>query len=516
MSSLIRRDLPWREPDALARLLAQRFGGEGLVLLSGDGGPLGRRAVLGVDPLETVCCRGLPGAAGAADPFMALRAMGERGGPWLGWLAYEAAAWLEPSVPWRDPEMATLWAVHHDPLIHFDLAARRCWLEGRDPQRLQALAAVIAGLPGPVADDAEAAAALAWSAASAGGAVPAETLPGEGGAAAAAWPAPDGVAGCVSGASGEAAPVPRLDSPSGVAAARPVPPSLAASVSQPPRIPLDAWRWHTSPQRYADQVAELLQRIAAGDLFQANLTACCETWLETPPDPLALWELLSVACPAPFAGVAIGSGDAAGEAVISASPERFLQLSPGGLVETRPIKGTRPRSADADQDAAAAADLVCDPKDRAENVMIVDLLRNDLGRVCEPGSISVPQLVGLESYAQVHHLTSVVTGQLAPGRDLVDLLRACWPGGSISGAPKLRACTRLHGLEPVPRGPYCGSLFHWDAQGGFDSSILIRSVMARGRRLRVHAGGGIVADSDPASEAEEMGWKIRPLLEALA
>jgi para-aminobenzoate synthetase component 1 len=110
----------------------------------------------------------------------------------------------------------------------------------------------------------------------------------------------------------------------------------------------------------------------------------------------------------------------------------------------------------------------------------------------------------------------VVTGRLRPDRDLVDLLRACWPGGSISGAPKLRACTRLHGLEPVPRGPYCGSLFHWDARGGFDSSILIRSVMARGRRLRVHAGGGIVADSDPASEAEEMGWKIGPLLEALA
>ncbi len=454
MSVLIWRDLPWWEPTALARALAARFGAEGLVLLDGDGGPLGRRAVLGVDPLETVCCRGLPGDPGATDPFEALRAMGERGGPWLGWLAYEAAAWLEPSVPWRDPEMASLWAVHHDPLIHFDRADRLCWLEGRDPQRLEALAAVIAALPVP------------------------EPQPGS--------------------------------AVSATAAARPVPhPS-------PPPIPLEAWHWHTSPDTYADQVGALLERIAAGDLFQANLTACCETWLEAPPDPLGLWERLSSACPAPFAGVAIGSGGAAGEALISASPERFLQLSPGGLVETRPIKGTRPRSTDAERDAAAAAELVCDPKDRAENVMIVDLLRNDLGRVCAPGSITVPQLVGLESYAQVHHLTSVVTGQLAPGLDLVDLLRACWPGGSISGAPKLRACTRLHGLEPVPRGPYCGSLFHWDAAGGFDSSILIRSVMASGRRLRVHAGGGIVADSDPAAEAEEMGWKIGPLLEALA
>jgi para-aminobenzoate synthetase component 1 len=474
---LLRRELPWWEPSALARALAHAFGAEGLVLLDGDGGPLGRRAVLGVDPLEAVCCRGLPGGRGAADPFEALRAMGTHGGPWLGWLAYEAAAWLEPCVPWRDPEMASLWAVHHDPLIHFDRASRGCWLEGRDPQRLETMASVIAALP-----------------------------------SAACRPMP---AGSAVGEAGEPAAESRLREPAGAAAQRPVP-----LISGDPRtsggIPLSAWQWHTSPQRYAEQVAELLQRIAAGDLFQANLTACCETWLEAAPDPLALWERLSRACPAPFAGVAIGSEGAAGEAVISASPERFLQLGPGGLVETRPIKGTRPRSADAERDAAAAAELVCDPKDRAENVMIVDLLRNDLGRVCEPGSIAVPQLVGLESYAQVHHLTSVVTGQLAPGRDVVDLLRACWPGGSISGAPKLRACTRLHGLEPVPRGPYCGSLFHWDAAGGFDSSILIRSVMASGRRLRVHAGGGIVADSDPAAEAEEMGWKIQPLLEALA
>ncbi len=579
MSPLIRRELSWWDPTALARALAARCGAEGLVLLDGDGGPQGLKAVLGVDPIETVCCRGLPADAGATDPFAALRAMGERGGPWLGWLAYEAGAWLEPSVPWRDPEMATLWAVRHDPLIHFDLAARCCWLEGRDPLRLEALAELIAALPAPpsplppLTGSATPLATLstttAWSQACAPGA---------------------GLAGLPVGDAAEAAAGPRLRDGTGAAAARPVPPFLASpttavvpqrvsaggrgpgalpldtggaavdasrqdAAALPPgeavpreavprevvpggeavpgegvatrtpvaptpsgaaAIPLEAWHWHTSPQAYASQVGELLERIAAGDLFQANLTACCETWLQAPPDPLALWERLSRACPAPFAGVAIGSGDAAGEAVISASPERFLQLSPDGLVETRPIKGTRPRSADPDRDAAAAAALVCDPKDRAENVMIVDLLRNDLGRVCEPGSISVPQLVGLESYAQVHHLTSVVCGQLQPERDPVDLLRACWPGGSISGAPKLRACTRLHGLEPVPRGPYCGSLFHWDAAGGFDSSILIRSVMVQGRRLRVHAGGGIVADSDPAAEAEEMGWKIGPLLEALA
>ena len=521
-SALLRRELPWWDPTALARSLAARLGAEGLVLLDGDGGPHGQRAVLGVDPLETVCCRGLPGDAGATDPFEALRAMGERGGPWLGWLAYEAAAWLEPSVPWRDPEMASLWAVRHDPLIHFDRAVRRCWLEGRDPLRLEALAAVIAALPAPEPQPPGAGSITAQSqalaAGDAGGAsgaalTPACAVPDRvASSSSAPLPAPRSGVGQVRGLAPQAGPGQACAS-SGRAAGTD---RAAAAPVATAAIPRSAWHWHTSPEAYAAQVSALLERIAAGDLFQANLTACCETWLEDAPDPLALWERLSRACPAPFAGVAIGSGEAAGDAVISASPERFLQLSPGGLVETRPIKGTRPRSAEADRDAAAAAALVCDPKDRAENVMIVDLMRNDLGRVCEPGSIAVPQLVGLESYAQVHHLTSVVTGQLAAGRDLVDLLRACWPGGSISGAPKLRACTRLHGLEPVPRGPYCGSLFHWDAEGGFDSSILIRSVMASGRRLRVHAGGGIVADSDPAAEAEEMGWKIDPLLEALA
>ena len=148
--------------------------------------------------------------------------------------------------------------------------------------------------------------------------------------------------------------------------------------------------------------------------------------------------------------------------------------------------------------------------------MIVDLLRNDLGRVCEPGSVRVPQLVGLESYAQVHHLTSVVTGQLQAGRSWADLLEACWPGGSITGAPKVRACQRLAELEPVARGPYCGSLLRRDWDGSFDSNILIRTLLLKDQQLRCHAGCGIVADSDPQAEAEEMGWKLHPLLEALA
>jgi len=294
-------------------------------------------------------------------------------------------------------------------------------------------------------------------------------------------------------------------------------------------IPVGVWHWHTSAARFADQVGQVRDLIARGDLFQANLSACCEQDLAAAADPLALYGQLRRHCPAPFSGLAIAGGSPASaggparagdcsslEAVLSASPERFLQVSASGAVETRPIKGTRPRSSDPLVDADAAADLVTNPKDRAENVMIVDLMRNDLGRVCQPGSIRVDQLVGLESYRQVHHLTSVVRGQLRPGLGLVDLLRASWPGGSITGAPKVRACQRLSELEPVPRGPYCGSLFRLGADGSFDSNILIRSVMVKGQRLRVHAGCGIVADSDPAGEAEELGWKLQPLLEALA
>ena len=162
-----------------------------------------------------------------------------------------------------------------------------------------------------------------------------------------------------------------------------------------------------------------------------------------------------------------------------------------------------------------AADLVCSTKDRAENVMIVDLLRNDLGRVCQPGSISVPQLVGLESYSHVHHLTSVVKGQLNKENTWLDLLKASWPGGSISGAPKLRACQRLYELEPTARGPYCGSVIHVTWNGTFDSNILIRSLMIQGKTLRANAGCGIVADSDANSEAQELNWKLMPLLKAL-
>ena len=280
-----------------------------------------------------------------------------------------------------------------------------------------------------------------------------------------------------------------------------------------PAIPLGSWTHHTDARSFADGVRHIRRLIADGDLFQANLTACCSTTWPADGSALELFQRIRQRCPAPFAGLVIADN---GEALLSSSPERFLQVDSAGRVQTRPIKGTRPRHPEPEQDADLAAELVSSDKDRAENVMIVDLLRNDLGRVCIPGSIEVPQLVGLESYASVHHLTSVVEGQLRQNLSWVDLLQACWPGGSISGAPKLRACQRLHELEPTSRGPYCGSLIRVDWDGSFDSNILIRSLMRNGITLRAHAGCGIVADSDPDGEAEELMWKLQPLLEALA
>ncbi|MDA0718290.1 MAG: anthranilate synthase component I family protein [Cyanobacteria bacterium] len=435
-----REPLPWRDPWLLVQALASELGCAGLVWLDGDGSAQGNCSRLGLAPLEQRICRGLPGESEASDPFVMLADLAASGGHWMGWLSYEAGAWVEPEPHWQSPDMALLWAARHDPVLVFDHRSQQQWLEGQDRGLLNSFARLLAQL--------------------------------------------------------DLATPPERQAPAVISTA--------------------SWYWHTPPERFAAQVEQVLAWIAAGDLFQANLTACCEHSLKSPADPIGLYGRLREICAAPFAGLAIAGGEAAGEAVLSASPERFLRVGADGKVETRPIKGTRPRHSDADADADAAAELVTSPKDRAENVMIVDLLRNDLGRVCKPGSILVPQLVGLESYRQVHHLTSVVQGQLEQGRNTIDLLRACWPGGSITGAPKIRACKRLNGLEPVPRGPYCGSLFRIGVDGQFDSNILIRSLLLRGQRLRAHAGCGIVADSNPAAEAEELGWKLQPLLEALA
>lgn len=273
------------------------------------------------------------------------------------------------------------------------------------------------------------------------------------------------------------------------------------------------WAWRLSPSGYKDAVARTVEYIYAGDIFQANITARAETTL---PDGLShfdLYRLLRLQSPAPFAAFVRCGSD---HTLVSASPERFLRVEADRAISTRPIKGTRPRGETPDEDAALARELTESAKDRAENLMIVDLLRNDLSRVAEIGSVDVTALCALETFARVHHLVSEVRGRLRADKDVFDLLAAAFPGGSVTGAPKVRAMEIIHELEPVPRGPYCGSVFWAGLDGQMDSSIVIRSLTVRGREVRANAGGGIVADSDPQKELEEMQTKAKPLLASLA
>jgi para-aminobenzoate synthetase component 1 len=227
-------------------------------------------------------------------------------------------------------------------------------------------------------------------------------------------------------------------------------------------------------------------------------------------NPLALYLRLRQRNPAPFAAwFDLGQAQ-----IVSASPERFLSVREG-RVEARPIKGTRRRTAWAEADLFAGDDLLQSEKDRAENVMIVDLLRNDLSRVCQSDSVRVSQLCGLEIYQFVQHLVSAVEGTLATGRSAVDLVRAAFPGGSITGAPKIRAMEIIAELEPTARGPYCGSLGYFGFDGSADLSILIRTITAAGGWWQFPVGGGIVAQSSPDREYEETWHKAEGLLRAL-
>ena len=276
-------------------------------------------------------------------------------------------------------------------------------------------------------------------------------------------------------------------------------------------VPSLAWTPDLDRAAYEHRVRRVLDYIHAGDIFQANLTL-----RHLAPRPAAisatdLYLRLRAGTPAPFAAY-LGFGPLA---LLSASPERFLRLDPYGRIETRPIKGTRPRAAAPEADRHLRAELLGSAKDRAENLMIVDLMRNDLGRVAVPGSVTVPALWEAETFASVHHLVSEVRAQLRPGLGAVDLLRATFPGGSVTGAPKIRAMEIIDELEASRRGPYCGSIAWLGFDGAMDSSIVIRTVVATDTMLVAQAGGGIVADSDPAAEYEEMRLKLRPLLRAL-
>ena len=263
--------------------------------------------------------------------------------------------------------------------------------------------------------------------------------------------------------------------------------------------------------QFKSAVSRTIDYIEAGDIYQANITQRFRTRLPAGFDRLSLYQALRSRNPATFAAYL----DFGETALLSSSPERFLRLS-DGHVETRPIKGTRPRGRSPAEDSALAAELLASAKDRAENLMIVDLLRNDISRVCEIGSVKAPVLFGLESYATVHHLVSVVTGELAPDRNAIDLLRACFPGGSVTGAPKIRAMEIIAELEPTSRGPYCGSIGYVSADGNMDSNIVIRTYCLHGNDLTFQVGGGIVADSDPQAEYEECLAKAKALIEVLA
>jgi para-aminobenzoate synthetase component 1 len=259
---------------------------------------------------------------------------------------------------------------------------------------------------------------------------------------------------------------------------------------------------------YKRAVRTCLDWIAAGHVYQVNLSQRFAAPFEG--DPRALYLALRRANPAPFAAYL----DTGARQVLSSSPERFLRVD-GDRIETRPIKGTRPRGATEAEDRRLRSELLASPKDRAELVMIVDLERNDLGRVCRFGSVVTGSIARLETYETVHHLVGLVHGRLRPGTSLCDVVRAAFPGGSITGAPKIRAMEIIEGLEPVRRGVYCGAIGMLGLDGRADLNIAIRTAVVQDARVHVSAGGGIVADSDPDLEYEETLHKAAGLLRAL-
>jgi para-aminobenzoate synthetase component 1 len=290
-----------------------------------------------------------------------------------------------------------------------------------------------------------------------------------------------------------------------------LPESPRAAPTAPPQFPVDGLPGLMSNFNRASYLATIeraIEYIRAGDCFQVNIAQRLMT--PAPRDPLVLYEKLRTRNPAPFAAY-FDLGD---YVIASASPERFLRAQAGD-VETRPIKGTRPRGQTPAEDRRLVQELLDSAKDRAENVMIVDLLRNDLGRVCEYGSVRVEALCRLESHPFVHHLVSEVRGRLRAGMGPTDLLRAAFPGGSVTGAPKIRAMEIISELERTARGPYCGSIGWLGFNGDMDTNLLIRTFVHDPSWLSFSVGGGIVADSTPESEYAETWHKAEGLLRAL-
>ena len=274
---------------------------------------------------------------------------------------------------------------------------------------------------------------------------------------------------------------------------------------------IENWQSNFSREAYEAAVQKTVDYILAGDIFQANFTQCFVADIPEAFDSYAFYRRLRDMNPATFAAH-LDYGDVK---IVSSSPERLVNCYER-RVEARPIKGTRRRDADEARDAELMTELQASRKDRAENVMIVDLLRNDLSRIAKPGTVKVPVLCGLESYANVHHLVSVVQGELRDGLDLVDVLAAVFPGGSITGAPKIRAMEIIAELEGQARGVYCGAIGYLGFDGACDFNIAIRTALFANGKAHVAGGGGITARSQPAAEYEESLTKIKRIMEAFA
>ncbi|EOC1796043.1 aminodeoxychorismate synthase component 1 [Vibrio fluvialis] len=287
--------------------------------------------------------------------------------------------------------------------------------------------------------------------------------------------------------------------------------SLLADGNQKPLMPFalsSSWQSNMTPNSYREKFTQVQEYLLSGDCYQINLAQRFQAHYQG-SEWLAYLKLEQFNL-APFSAfIRTEQG-----AILSVSPERFLQVK-DRIIETKPIKGTRPRSDDPVVDAANAAELAQAEKDQAENLMIVDLLRNDIGRVAKPGSVHVPKLFDIESFPAVHHLVSTIRAELDSQYDCADLLRACFPGGSITGAPKVRAMEIIEELEPHRRSAYCGSIGYISRHGRMDTSITIRTLVAQNQQLYAWAGGGVVADSQCEAEYQETLDKLSRILPVL-
>ena len=428
----------WIDPELIANHFALEFGDHGLSWLDSDGEDNGEWSILGVNPKQIICSRDISNLNIDNDPFLKLRKVEK--GFWIGWLNFEAGAYIEPKNPWKKNEMATLWIASYDPIIKFNLISNKIIIEGTNSEVLNKYANMILNID---------------------------------------------------------------------------PEQEKKSIKNNLKFNFSKINLKKISKEFQQNILKVKEFISTGDIFQANLTTQCEIEVLDKYSALSIYFKIRKQLKAPFGGIIINKSNNMNEAVLSTSPERFLKINKEGYVESRPIKGTRPRHKNENQDTLNAIDLITNEKDRAENIMIVDLLRNDLSKVCEIGSIEVSEILKLESYLKVHHLTSVIRGKLKKNKNWVDLLSACWPGGSITGAPKLRSCQRLFEIEKYGRGPYCGSFIKIDWNGEFDSNILIRSFIIKNKKINISAGCGIVSDSDPHNETEELKWKLLPLINSL-